>query len=78
MAQILAPHTSAIGLTEFISDVIDLRGYTVFQPNIAVSEAQETEALATQAQEDNLMASQNSEEEAMMEQAMMGAQADAQ
>lgn len=68
MAQIVAPHTSAIGLTEFIKDVIDLKGYTVFSPNIAVMEAQETQALATQAQEDNLMTSSTSEEEELLAQ----------
>ena len=30
----IAPHTSAIGLTEFINDVIDLKGYNIFEPNI--------------------------------------------
>jgi hypothetical protein len=73
MGQMLAPHTSSIGLAEFIKDVIDLKGYTIFQKNIAISEGQETQGLAQQAEEDNIMASEASEEEAMMAQAMEGA-----
>ena len=63
LAQILAPHTSGIGLADFINDVIDLRGYNVFQPNVAIEEAQRTDAIATQAQEDNIMRSSTSVEE---------------
>ena len=73
LAQILGPHTSAIGLTQFISDVIDLRGYTVFQPNIAIAEQQETQALANQAEEDNIASGMQSEEELMMAHEMSGA-----
>lgn len=63
IGQMIAPHTSAIGLTQFINDVIDLRGYNLFQPNIAIAEQQETQAIANQASEDNIMKSQTSEEE---------------
>lgn len=63
--QHIAAHTSGIGLTQFINDVVDLRGYNIFKPNIAIAEQQETQALATQAQEDNIMKSQMSEEELM-------------
>ena len=59
------PHTSAIGVSEFIGDLLDLRGYKIFQPNIAVAEQQETQALANQASEDNIMKGQMSEEELM-------------
>lgn len=67
---IIAPHTSGVGLTQFINDVIDLRGYDIFQPNVAVGEQQETQALASQAEEDNLAMGQISEEELMAQQAL--------
>lgn len=63
IGQHIAPHTSGIGLTQFINDVVDLRGYSIFKPNIAVAEQQETQALLQQTQEDNIMKSQTSEEE---------------
>lgn len=59
----IAPHTSGIGLTQFVNDVVDLRGYNIFQPNVAVAEQQETQALATQAEEDNIASASISEEE---------------
>lgn len=59
----IAPHTSGIGLTQFINDVVDLRGYDIFKPNIAVAERQQTDSLLAQTQEDNIMKSQMSEEE---------------
>lgn len=52
VVQMIAPHTSAINLTEFIEDVTGLKGYDIFQPNIAVTENQETARQAGQAQED--------------------------
>jgi hypothetical protein len=67
LAEKLAPHTSGIGLSQFISDVIDLRGYKIFEPNIALEEAQETQALATQAEEDNYATQSKSAEEYMAE-----------
>lgn len=63
MGNILLPHTSGIGLSQFINDVIDLRGYEIFRPNVGVEEQQELDGLATQAQEDNIMKSQLSVEE---------------
>jgi hypothetical protein len=63
LAQILAPHTSGLGLTEFINDVVDLRGYEIFRANVAIEEQQETQALASQAQEDNDVTSQVSPEQ---------------
>ena len=65
LAEKLAPHTSGIALTQFINDVVDLRGYDIFSPNIAIAEQQETQALASQAEEDNLMKEQVSPEELM-------------
>ena len=52
VVQMIAPHTSAIQLTEFIEDVTGLSAYKIFQPNIAVTETQETARQAGQAQED--------------------------
>lgn len=51
----IQPHTSGIALTKYIEDIVDLRGYEVFRPNVAIEELQETQALASQAEEDNLM-----------------------
>ena len=52
VVQMIAPHTSAINLTQFIEDVTGLSAYNIFQPNIAVTENQETARQAGQAQED--------------------------
>lgn len=52
VVQMIAPHTSAINLTQFIEDVTGLSAYKIFQPNIAVTENQETARQAGQAQED--------------------------
>lgn len=67
IANMIAPHTSGIGLTHFIKDVVDLRGYEVFSPNIAVMESADTQMIAGQAEESNISASSISEEELMME-----------
>lgn len=67
IAEKIAPHTSGVSLTQFVEDVVDLRAYKMFVPNIAVQEAQELQAIMGQASEDNQMASQMSEEELMME-----------
>jgi hypothetical protein len=72
IAAMIAPHTSGIGLTKFIDDVIQLRGYDLFKPNIAIFENQETQGLAAQAEEDNEMSMQVNEEEAMMEAQLRG------
>jgi len=63
LQQFIAPHTSGVGLSEFVSDVVDLRGYNIFGKNVAISEQQEIQALASQAEEDNIMSQQMSEEE---------------
>jgi len=52
LGQMLAPHTSAIGVSKFVNDVIGLSGYTIFSPNIAIEEQHDTQALAQQSQED--------------------------
>jgi len=52
VTQMIAPHTSAINLTNFIEDVTGLKAYGIFSPNVAVSEKQETARQAGQAEED--------------------------
>uniref|UniRef100_UPI001F27BD73 hypothetical protein n=1 Tax=Escherichia coli TaxID=562 RepID=UPI001F27BD73 len=52
VTQMIAPHVSAINLTQFIEDVTGLKGYDIFSPNVAVGENQETARQAGQAQED--------------------------
>lgn len=65
IAQKIDPHVSSVGLAQYVEDLLDIRGYSIFRPNVAVAEMQETQSLATQAQEDNIMKSQTSEEEIM-------------
>lgn len=48
----IKPHTSAIRLTKFIEDVTGLSAYNIFQPNIAISEQQETQSMINQASGD--------------------------
>jgi hypothetical protein len=54
IGQMIQPHTSAIGLTQFINDVVDLRGYDIFRPNVAIAEQNESMDMAEQLQEDAL------------------------
>lgn len=56
VGQMIAPHTSAIGLTKFINDVIGLDGYTIFAPNIAVDEQHDTQTAINASQEDQQVA----------------------
>jgi len=65
IANLIAPHTSGVAMTKFIEDVVNLRGYELFTPNIAVSEQMETQSLTEQVQEDHSMANQMSEESLM-------------
>ena len=67
LGQLIIPHTSTSALTKFIEDVVDLRGYNIFQKNIAVQEQQELQGLMQQAQEDNQLSSMTTEEELMAE-----------
>lgn len=48
----VAPHTSAIALTEYINDITNIRSYKIFRPNVAVAEQMETNGLMEQANED--------------------------
>ncbi|MNX92199.1 hypothetical protein D3C86_1243290 [compost metagenome] len=52
IGQMIAPHTSSIGLTKFVDDVTGLKGYDIFRPNVAIAEQKETQSLVNQAQED--------------------------
>lgn len=51
LGNLVAPHTSGIGVTEFINDVVGLTAYNIFRPNVAVAEQQETAGLAQTGQE---------------------------
>lgn len=65
IGQMVMPHTSSIAMSQFIEDVVDLRGYNMFSPYVALQEKQEEQAILSQAQEDHMMNQQQSEEELM-------------
>ncbi|UIW11081.1 head-to-tail joining protein [Vibrio virus VPMCC5] len=50
--QLIQPHTSAIELTRFISDTLDLSGYDIFSENANIDEQKSTASASFQAQED--------------------------
>lgn len=75
IGQLIAPHTSAINLTAFLEDVVNIKAYDIFAPNIAVQEQQQLQSLVNQAEEDNEVAAMQSEEELMMEAAQLENQA---
>jgi hypothetical protein len=52
LGQIMAPHTSAIGVTNFVNHILSLDAFKLFSPNIAVEEQHQTAALVNQSQED--------------------------
>jgi len=52
VGQMIAPHTSSKQLSKLVEDVMGLQRYSVFSPNIAVFEQQETQRTLSQAQED--------------------------
>lgn len=52
VGQMVMPHTSAIELTRFIDDTLGLKGYEIFQPNVAIEEQKETQTAMNMAQED--------------------------
>lgn len=58
IGQMVQPHTSAVNLTKFLNDNLGVKQYNIFQPNIAVSEGQQTQRLVNQAQEDLQMEQQ--------------------
>lgn len=52
IGQMVAPHLSSIALSKLVEDVLGLQRYSLFSPNIAVIEQQETQRTINQAQED--------------------------
>jgi hypothetical protein len=52
MAQSLSPHLSGKNLAKLVEDVLGVARYSLFMPNAAVFEQQETQRLANQAGED--------------------------
>jgi hypothetical protein len=58
IGQMIAPHTSAIAMSGLIDDIIGLKGYQLFSPNIAVEEQHETQAALNQSQEDLMVQQQ--------------------
>lgn len=52
VGQMVAPHTSSKNLSKLLEDVIGLRRYELFSPNIAIIEQQETQRMLSQATED--------------------------
>ena len=65
--QIIAPHTSGKNTAMFVEDVVGIKAYDIFKPNVALEEQQESQLLAGQAQEDNDMAMSESPEELEIE-----------
>jgi hypothetical protein len=57
IGQMVAPHTSSKALAKLVEDIMGLGRYSLFSPNVAVFEQQETQRLVNQAGED-LMAEQ--------------------
>lgn len=52
MAQVLAPHISAIALSKLVEEMLGLKKFDLFRPNAAIFEQQETQRQASMAQED--------------------------
>lgn len=52
IGQQIAPHTSGKELAKFVNDVTGLSGYSLFRPNVAIYEQQETQRVMNQAQSD--------------------------
>lgn len=52
IGNMIAPHTSSKQLAKLVEDVMGLGRFSLFSPNVAVFEQQETARLANQAQED--------------------------
>jgi hypothetical protein len=52
IGQMISPHTSTIQLAKLVEDVLGLSRYSLFAPNVAVAEQQQTMRLSNQAQED--------------------------
>lgn len=48
----IAPHMSSVNMAKLVEDVFGLNRFQLFRPNVAISEQQETQRLASQASED--------------------------
>lgn len=57
VGQMITPHTSALELTRFIDDSLNLKGYDIFKENVNVREQQSTQSAVNLAQE-NIAAEQ--------------------
>ena len=58
LAQTIAPHTSGKAMAKLVEEVLGLSRYSLFSPNAAIFEQQETASLTQQAQEDLAVESQ--------------------
>ena len=52
LGPMVAPHTSGIAMSDLVEDSLGLERFSLFKPNVAVFEQQETQRLATQAAEE--------------------------
>lgn len=55
LGALIAPHTSGKKMIDFVEDITGLSGYSLFTPNIAVFEQQETSSLVGRASEEALI-----------------------
>lgn len=55
IGQMIMPHTSSVGLTDFVNDIAGLQGYDIFSPNAGVFEQAEMQSTAAAAQEETLV-----------------------
>jgi hypothetical protein len=56
--QMVAPHASGQQMAKLVEDVLGLSRYQLFRPNVAITEAQETERMKNQATEDLMVEQQ--------------------
>lgn len=52
IGQMIAPHTSALALTDLVNDIVGVTAYELFRANVAVDEKKSTQAAINQSQED--------------------------
>lgn len=63
LGDMIRPHTSSIEMANYIEDSLDIRGYDMFRPNVAVAEQKDTQSLMNQAGEDAELEAQVATEE---------------
>ena len=61
IGQLVAPHTSAIELTKFIDDTLNLKGYNIFSVDVAIKEQEKT-AIKRGVAEENVALTQSPDE----------------